>query len=401
MVVGAIAAEIAGQWIGHVKEVVLTYCAHVCASLLLAITGLVPAPDAQYYDHIAQWRLAYWRGTMALPPTDSSTKDGFPTVLAGLYRLMGIHLIYGALLNAILVTLAMVFIGRSCQRLGMAHLARPVVWLGLLPGFVLWSGLALREAGVWVLCGLILYAGTVFLEGRLLFATALTIVGVLGLATFRGTLMPVIVVGILGGAYLSRRRATPLTTSATVLVIFAAVAYAASSGAINALADPSQIDASRSALSRANSGFDTVHYQSSMDALIRLPQTLPNVLFGPFPSAWSAINVLAPITWAVWLWLLWNAVRGFLSLGALRTRWLFVPPAAALAVVIAITSGNWGTLVRMREQVALFLVPLAAQGFSKARQSSLRKGNRGAPAARRAANETAMGGHSATTADHP
>lgn len=341
------------------------YGAHVLVAVLLAVTDVLPAPDAAYYDQIAQWRLDYWQGRISFPPDANASKNGFPTLLAVLYAGMGRHPFYGALVNSLFATGAGVLIARTCQRIGWAKAARRALLLTLLPGFMLWSGLALREAGVWLLTAAILYAGACFIDGDRVTAAWFGVAGALGLATFRGSLMPVLVVAVMVGVYLSRKKATGMATAGAVLILTATLLVGSRTGALSSLSNESQLNASRASLATANSGFAATAYSSTSGALSQLPVTLPRVAFGPYPTAWLTVNTITPIIWAVWIWLLVNAVIGFRVTRSARARWLFVPPAAMLSVVIAITSGNWGTLVRIRDQVALILLPLAAVAMAQ------------------------------------
>lgn len=366
---GGFIAWVAGEWVGHARESVALFAAHVAVALALGVGDLLPAPDAIQYDRIARWHLDYWSGELTYGPNDPPGKSGYPIMLATLYKLLGgRHMIFGALWNATLATLAFMLLARTCQLVGWGKASRTVVLLGFLPAFLLWSGLSLREAGVWFLTAMILFGGASYIAGRAPTAVIAITLGAGGLSAFRGSLSAIVVGGVVVGVFLSRKKATPLATAMMGIAALGLVFYALQKGLANSLTDQTQLNASRSELSRSGSGFATASYQGPMSAIVALPITVPRILFGPYPTAWASIGVYGPLIWVVWIWLLWNAVQGFKSQRASRARWLWVPPALMLTIILAITSGNWGTMARIREQVSLCLVPLAAIWWCDRRQ---------------------------------
>jgi hypothetical protein len=87
---------------------------------------------------------------------------------------------------------------------------------------------------------------------------------------------------------------------------------------------------------------------------------------GPVP--WQASNArqAGGLIEAMSLWVLLPSLwRGWRASGALigRTRLVPLLPAALVAVSLALLIGNYGTIVRQRLQVTVFLIPFAALGW--------------------------------------
>jgi hypothetical protein len=118
----------------------------------------------------------------------------------------------------------------------------------------------------------------------------------------------------------------------------------------------------------ANSGISPdTDISTSGRAISFLPIGMVNFGFGPFP--WQVRNarqlggaVEAMTLWFLWpsLWRGWRASRRVIGL-----QWTaLVAPALFVAVALSLLIGNYGTVVRERLQVTIFLVPFAAYGWT-------------------------------------
>jgi hypothetical protein len=364
--VGALLVSVLGAWTGHVRPLLAVYAVHVATVLALAVTGFAASPDAALYDDLANRQVDYWTGHALFEPTFTDGKEGWMLVLAIAYMLLTPNPIIGALLNAIVATATAAVLVKLTQRLGWEKAAPHAAWLMLLPGFLVWSSLALREAFVWLFTALAAYGMAGLLApGRRVRSLLLVAVAVWCGLYFRGSVMAVLVAGLAVGAFLARRRASRLATIACV----AALAYVVGPGlstlsSMGIGADVAQVNRSRASLATAGSGFDTSAYSGVDSMVASLPSTLPRVLVGPYPTELLSLPVAAVVAWAGWMVLLVLAFRGRRAPG--RGRWLLITPAASLAVTLAVTSSNYGTMVRLREQIAILLVPLAAVAASGA-----------------------------------
>jgi hypothetical protein len=117
--------------------------------------------------------------------------------------------------------------------------------------------------------------------------------------------------------------------------------------------------------SDAESGFDDVtETRSAAEVIAYMPVAGPRALLGPTPLAVHSARQVPAVLDAVncW-WTLLMAVRGFRrarELGSRRRLLVLLIPAAVVLVVLAVTLGNYGILVRQRPQIIVFLLPLVA-----------------------------------------
>jgi hypothetical protein len=125
-----------------------------------------------------------------------------------------------------------------------------------------------------------------------------------------------------------------------------------------------------------NSGFAAdADVSTARGALSYLPLGLLRFTLGPFPwqisGARQAPAVLDACAWWLLLPSLWRGLRESRRLAMGRRTSLMLLPASALAVMLCLSVGNFGTVVRERAQVVVLLVPLFALGLSVRRDGRL------------------------------
>ena len=93
-------------------------------------------------------------------------------------------------------------------------------------------------------------------------------------------------------------------------------------------------------------------------------EVLPRVALGPF--AWETTFLPLPlmVDALAWFLLVTLTVVGVVVMKRRSFSLLLILPAVALLVSLVVTSGNYGTMQRLRLQAAIFLIPLAGQGVS-------------------------------------
>lgn len=373
--VGAMITHALARWTGHAKPLWLVYCAHLLAGLLVHTMGLVPQPDALLYDTLARRQVDFWTGTALFEPTFTDGKEGWMLVLAALYWLLTPDVVLGVIVNCIVVTVTAAVLMKTTQRLGWPDAAPKAAYLTLLPGLLLWSILPLRESFVWLFTALAVWGAAGLLTARTrVSSAAVLVIGLVGSLFFRGSVVVVLVAGLAVGVFLARHRATKLAMVACVVAMVAMAGpglRAVERTSIGASLD--QVNRSRSSLSTAASGFEVERYSGLASVTGTLPSTVPRVIVGPYPNELVELGPLSVVDWTAWMVLLLAAWRGRRAPG--RGRWLLASPAFALVLALAATSGNYGTMIRLREQVAIVLVPLAAAGLSH--YAKVRRSDRG------------------------
>lgn len=381
---------------------------------LFAIVGLW-APDAITYDQIGRELAGFWQGGPVPTTQIGDGKEGFPAMLGGIYFVFGAHPSGGLALNWAAHALLIVTVAATAKRLDL-----PVVrsaWIAaLLPPALLWSGLLLREALTWLLLalitfGLVSYARSTLRHQYFLYG-AVFVGSVVSLTWIRGT--AAIIVGIGGVAVLlltSRRRDfVARVLLSLVLVALLTPRFGELVGGYLPNDEPSASVATPGATATepgtddANSpgeGLDgdssvgqeaseSVGQEASEDRLAAIRDSLARdsttsfgqiqtsnglaaaaatgsrVLLGPFPWEWQRVGVPLAVDGLLWLGLLAGAVAGtWRSRTRLRLVLLVLVPAGLLLGALVVTSGNYGTMQRLRVQSAVLLIPLAAAGYER------------------------------------
>lgn len=358
--VGLIVVFVAGYHSRVLAPAMVSYVVHYAASLsVYSYFGLF-APDAKYYDNAAQ--------SLALGSTDVSVtagKEGWINILATIYQHVGHSPQLGLIFNAIVAALTVVIVAVTASVLSMP--VRISAWLAcLLPTSLIWSSLLLRESLTWLLiasCALG-FAGIAVSKHKWPYVAALAI-ALPALLSVRGTAAVLVAAaGCLAIALVYHRLAPFLALGGLGLIAAMISPLGARLDAIVGGYSLDSINTSRDSLSRsAETGWPTVDITGPYSAFEALAVTTPRVLFGPFPWEWGAISPILALDALVWLVILGLATYGFLQSGQKRTTLVLVLPATALVLALILTSGNYGTMQRLRLQSTIFLLPLAAAGL--------------------------------------
>lgn len=361
-----------------VAPAVFSYVVVVATALIRYAQFGLDAPDAVYYDQMAA-AIAQGETSGAI----SAGKEGLSQTLAVVYSVLGHDPVYGLWLNAIACALMVAMVGGISHRLNMP--VKTAAWIAAVyPAFLVWGTLLLREAIVWLCLATLLYAvaGIVKHVGRVGWNVVLLIVAFAALLAFRGSIGIAVLVASLAAIVLSQsrdRKREWLTYVIVALVLI--VAYASPlSAQIEGIFERytfERVEISREALQRTgDTGFAT---GSGAPFLVAI-SVLPRVLAGPFIWEINTVGPAGVIEGVLWLLLLILAIRGWVRLTDRRSANVLVIPALVLIYVLAMTSGNYGTMVRLRTQVALMLIPLAAAGLSRVRKAVRNRGGSKRPA---------------------
>ena len=335
------------------------------------------ASDATTYDLGARLIVAHWHHLGPLPHM-SKGKEGFYYSLAVLYWAFGPYPLAGFALNALFAAALLPLMFDVTQRLFGSDAAWwAVVIVALQPGFLVWPAQLLREAGA-------LFFLVVALDCAVRLATKATISAALLMAadvglflTYRSDVALVVTVGLVAGLALGKRQVVggvlaAGTVVAMGLLLVLALGLGRSGYQISTTSSLSQVSHARQDLARtATSGFDkTVDVSTPRRAINYLPKGLPYFLWGPFPwqarslpAVFSVVDALTVIAITPSTWRGVREARQRIG----RMQLLLLLPAAVLTIALTLLIGNFGTIVRERLQVLMFLVPLAGLGIARRR----------------------------------
>ncbi|HWC12717.1 MAG TPA: hypothetical protein VG455_16020 [Acidimicrobiales bacterium] len=369
----------------------VAFAAHLAFGLAVANLGgivrdYLAAPDAGAYHAGAQALLQHWEGGFPAPDLPAG-KEGYYYLLGALYRVFGVHPVAGLAVNATLAAALIPVVSDTTRRLfGRAPTRYVAPLVVLLPGIFLWTSQLLKEAAILLLIA-VAANGAVRLCQRFSPAPLLAVtVALVLLLTLRAwvalALAGALLVGIAFGA---RGMVTGVGLGLSVVAVFAMLVAAGGLGYSGYRAATSsnlqQANAVRQDLATAGSGFDPdADVSTPARALSYLPRGLVQFTFGPFPWQISGARQLAlvPDMLVIWLLLpsLWRGLRRGRPL-VNRELLVLILPAIAVAMLLSLSVGNYGTQLRERTQVLVLVVPFVALGLS---ERAARRSRRAAPA---------------------
>ena len=327
--------------------------------------------DALYYNQSALSIVSHWQHGSALP-NFLPGKMYFLYIVAGVYRVLGPHAEVMLAVNAVLAAALIPLLADTTKRMfGSAAARCSSALVLLLPGVLLWSSMLLREAMALVLIAVAANAGVRMVEGvkiGRLVALGLSLVGLLGLRSVAALAVGAgIIVGVAVGW--SRLGLRARLAMGAVLLVTLSLAIVGGDGSKMLSDGLGRVDASRAiAGTLATSAIDPGQDVSTPGrAALFVVSHAPEAFAGPFPwNMRSARHVIALLDVAVW-WCLLPTLFVGLHLGVSRVgarAAVLLLPAGAMHVVLTLAVGDFGTMLRQRPQVVLFLVPFLALALS-------------------------------------
>ncbi|GGF43703.1 hypothetical protein GCM10011519_16940 [Marmoricola endophyticus] len=306
-------------------------------------------------------------------------KEGYPWLIGWVYHFVGAVPLVPILFNIIFLVLTATVVARTTENLGgllewpEAQVDRAVrlsAWIAsCCPSLLIWIPGLLRESLTWLLTSSALY-GTLLLirTGRLRYGVM--ILGALAaLFSVRDTVATGLGVALVLAAVASVPRTRSGRMKWRILLIVPAL------GLLPLVWSwlSSRFDLSAESISQqgvslsdgANSGFSGSSSGGYSDlVLVRLPR----VLAGPFPTEYrpSGVMVLAGVEGAIWLVAVLLALRLLMRQGKRddfgRAAFVIVVAVGATLAMIALSTGNYGILSRMRSIAFVLLLPLSSLG---------------------------------------
>lgn len=357
-----------------------SFLAHLAFGLVVtsstALSGYLGG-DAGTYHSLASAIMQHWTEGTIMPRLPAG-KEGFYFLLAGLYYVFGSYAWAGVALNATMAAALVPLMSDATRRLvgrRAAGYVPPLVVL--LPGLFLFTGQLLKEASVLFLIAVAVASGARALErasaGRLvLLVGALTL-----LFAFRGPIALALAATLVAGIVLGKQQFAGGVTVGLVMVSLMAVFLSVGIGT-SGYQSATSTDLAKASLQRqASASLASSSFYAEADvstprrALSFLPVGLVNVALGPFPwqirSLRQAPAVPDAISWWILVPSLLRGIRGARALMGRRVLALALPAFAILAVV-ALTIGNFGTVVRERQQLLILVIPFIALGLALRRE---------------------------------
>jgi len=356
----------------------VAFVGHLVVGGLLYSAGWAADSDAATYHATAVKLMEHWQGNDAMPRLVDG-KLGWTYLLAGLYYVATPALSYGVVVNAAAMGLLPLLVYWATAGFGRPDVGRVAALLSILvPGYWVWGALPLREAIV-----LLALAGSALATSRLLTGSArarwfFTLAAfLLLLLAFRGSMALLVAVSLAVGmaAVALGRRAEGRLGKYGLLVILLMVVV----GQVALVGASSQLNVERITAVRSAQATDTTTAIGS--AALGGPQVtdgfgglaqlslsvLPNVALGPFPWELSGNASILLVDTFFWWVILGLTISGLRSPDGRRLARIYLPTVLGLFVALALYSGNYGTMVRLRSQAYPFIIPIAAVALAGAR----------------------------------
>lgn len=359
------------------RTTVLVYAVHVGLGLLISSSALLKqalGPDADTYHEGARLLADGWNGDVLAGPLLAVGREAFFYGLGGLYYLFGPHRVLGLIANAAFAAAVLPLVFDTTRRLFGDRSARvAALMVAVLPGFLIWTSQLLREAPIVFVLAVVSNASIRAASRATGGAYAVLAAGLVSLFMMRPNVAIVAVGAIAIALIVGRGGVAGVTTGATVVLLVAVLVLAAGVGFAgyrsSTTADLETVNVVRQALARnAASGIaPDADISTPSRAIAFLPYALTSFAVGPFPWQLNNARQVGLLLEAGTLWFLapslWRGYRAA-RVAAGRRRVLLTIPALALATMLALLIGNFGTVVRERLQIEVFLVPIAAYGWT-------------------------------------
>ena len=344
--IGLVLVFIVGSFARTTAPATVGYLAHLAAALAVFVFAGLAVPDAVLYDQTASHTAP--PGSVILP----IGKEGWTTVLTGMYDVFGRLPAVGLIINVTIAGLTVVLFALIARQLGLPE--RRTAWfVALVPSGILWSSLLLRESFTWFFVAGCLLGFALIANDRLLGGVVISVVSLAGLFEFRGTAAIILAASGLVAIPLARRQWLLLVSA--ILAAAALTVSPLGSPIRNYIGTytPLQILVSREWLSQnATTGFPVDNIWN----------VATRVLLGPAPWEWPTVGSLLAGDGILWVVVLVLAIWGSWLAPDRHMALLLIIPALLLLASLALTSGNYGTMQRLRAQPELILLPLAAAG---------------------------------------
>jgi hypothetical protein len=356
----------------------MAFAAHLAFGLTVANVGGILreylfAPDADAYNAGARALLRHWEGGFPSPDLPAG-KEGFYYLLAGLYWVFGVQTVAGLAVNAALAAALVPLVTDTTRRLfGDAPTRYVAPLVVLLPGILLWTSQLLKEAAILFLVAVAANCAVRLCERFSPSGLMVMTVSLVLLLSFRAWVAFVLAAALLAAlSFGARGMVSGLGLGLTVIAAFAMLVAAGGLGYSGYKAATSsnleQAHAVRQDLATAGTGYDPdADISTPARAVSYLPRGLLQFAFGPFPWQITGARQLALVPDMLVGWFLipnlWRGVRRGRPLEN-RELLVLVVPAIAVAMLLSLSVGNYGTQLRERMQVVVLVVPLIALGLA-------------------------------------
>lgn len=332
------------------------------------------APDAIVYDELGQEFAAFWKGGPD-PSAVSNGKEAFPVMLGAVYFVVGTAPGIGLVMNWASHGLLIPVLASLAMRVDLPP--KPTAWIvALFPPALFWSALLLRESITWLLIAVFLFALAGIARRITVRDVAIMVAALVALMWFRGT-AAVILAGVSMVVLVLTAKRRTLLPRFGVAALALLVLSPRLASLLFGYTTVDDIEAKRSDLSNADTSFGSGSGSGSVEVssgaevsgaegsvATSFLDSAVRVALGPYPWEWPSLGAPFALDAALWITILGLAIVGFWRAANRAELLLVVLPVLALSGALMLSSGNYGTMQRLRLQTTVLLIPVAAAGLS-------------------------------------
>lgn len=321
---------------------------------------------------------------------------GMMYLTGSIYYVFGPHLFISqsvvAFLGALSAPLAYLCSFRLFNNISSARIASLIV--AIFPPFVIWSSQLLKDGLLVFLLVLVMLLVMRLKEKIDVPGVLILLVSLFCILSLRFYVFYIVLVAIVGSFVIAYTNSTRAIARNTVIMVLLAIGLQylgiqeRAEIEVTAFADLERINVSRQDLARsADSGFgEDWDVSTPAAALVTIPRAAVYLLLAPYP--WHVTNLRQALTLPDMM--IWWSMIPFLVIGlgyAIRNRLRDAFPilffSLLLIIAYSLFLGNVGTAYRQRTQVQVFLVIIAAVGWTYVKEQRENRRIVDAAAARR------------------
>lgn len=325
--------------------------------------------DGISYDATAQGIVADWEGRGPEPELVPG-KEGFPYLLASMYRLFGHAPDLGVIINCLAAAALVVVTVITCRTLGWPEAEKPAAWIvAVWPGLIAWGSLLLRESIVTLLIG-IAVLGAARLRARKFDGVLLMLAACLLMIPMRGGLAFLVALALPCALAFEALVSKQLSAGGRVLGLLGiAVGLAVAVTVLTTVVGTNRyFDSDRqavvsNALDTGTTSFSASGFEDSGGGPFTTIVSVISTAIGPFPWQWTSFELLVVgLDAALWVGVWAMVVLAAREKGLARTAicWL---PAVALICYLGATVTNFGLIMRLRALDVPLVAPVVGVGI--------------------------------------
>lgn len=369
--------------VGLAFQVSIAAILYVSVALLLKLMFGLQGDEYEYHLKALNI-LAQWENVQINEISDLSwTKSALSYILAAAFYFFGQNTLIGVLILIPFFLALPILIGQASYNFfGSDEIRKFTAWSTvLLPQTIMWSPMLLREGLSFFLIGWAIYASSLLYVNRIFQSTTIFATVLILVMLVRNQLNWVILFLFLAASmvllsksrFQKKQMLSTLTSMLMILCVFAITQFVTESEvkgvasydgiARDSILREAVISLNADAANSLAFAMEPSQGSGVLDTLILVTRNLPASLIGPFPWQWKEFNwLVAGLDGLFMLMLLVLALLPFIipRIDGAKVSAVLCIAATPLILANSLVMANFGIAMRVRANIALLLLPIAA-----------------------------------------